>query len=151
MRTNGSMKGGQASPMFHTNGKKRGCAFENPEPSSPKVTCIGQVRVKTKKQGRKLRTRSQSQRRGTAATGVLAAQDQRWVHLPLTICEALRAFGAEFNAFYPAAPPVRQARKRRRRRLQDRAMELLWGGVSPVAVQEGEGKGREIELVVGER
>ena len=25
------------------NGKKRGCAFENPEPSSPKVICIGQT------------------------------------------------------------------------------------------------------------
>ncbi|KAK8620451.1 hypothetical protein V6N13_066929 [Hibiscus sabdariffa] len=44
LRSNGSMKGGQASPMFPvtSHGKKRGGSFENPEPSSPKVTCIGQ-------------------------------------------------------------------------------------------------------------
>ncbi|KAF2297508.1 hypothetical protein GH714_024743 [Hevea brasiliensis] len=29
------MKGGQASPMFPTNGKKCGCALKNPKPSSP--------------------------------------------------------------------------------------------------------------------
>ena len=28
-------------------------------------------------------------------------RNQKWVHLPLTICEALRAFGAEFNCFLP--------------------------------------------------
>ncbi|KAJ7948700.1 Chloroplast protein HCF243 [Quillaja saponaria] len=132
LRSNGSMKGGQASPMFPTGGKKRGCAFENPEPSSPKVTCIGQVRVKTKKQGKKMRSRSK--RRGEASfrkteqnVQVVANPDlsqqnnqsfqyqnhqnlqqecvrhrnQRWVHLPLTICEALRAFGAEFSCFLP--------------------------------------------------
>nr|GMD74996.1 DNA ligase 1-like isoform X1 [Ipomoea batatas] len=43
LRTNGSIKAGQASPMFPSFAKKRGSAFENPEPSSPKVTCIGQV------------------------------------------------------------------------------------------------------------
>ncbi|KAL0362653.1 UNVERIFIED_CONTAM: hypothetical protein Scaly_1220500 [Sesamum calycinum] len=60
LRTNGSLKGG-ASPFFTTTGKKRGCAFENPEPSSPKVTCIGQVRVKTKKKVKQ--SRSLSKRR----------------------------------------------------------------------------------------
>lgn len=59
LRSNGSLKGGQFSPMFPSGGKKCGAAgIENPEPSSPKVTCIGQVRVKTRKQGKKLRTRS---------------------------------------------------------------------------------------------
>lgn len=53
LKSNGSMKGGQASPMFPTGGKKRGCGFENPEPSSPKVTCIGQVRVRQRNKGRK--------------------------------------------------------------------------------------------------
>ncbi|KAJ1423155.1 hypothetical protein SESBI_12597 [Sesbania bispinosa] len=65
LKSNGSMKGGQASPMFPTGGKRRGVGFENPEPSSPKVTCIGQVRVKTKKQGKKMRARSK--RRGEAS------------------------------------------------------------------------------------
>ncbi|KAM7277858.1 hypothetical protein ACFE04_004992 [Oxalis oulophora] len=43
LRTNGSLRcsTGQASPMFPSNVKKRvGGGFENPEPSSPKVTCI---------------------------------------------------------------------------------------------------------------
>ncbi|KAK1307246.1 hypothetical protein QJS10_CPA10g01109 [Acorus calamus] len=52
LRSNGSIKGGQ-SPMFpasvSSTQKKKGDAFEALEPSSPKVTCIGQVRVKTMK------------------------------------------------------------------------------------------------------
>ncbi|KDO58522.1 hypothetical protein CISIN_1g041472mg [Citrus sinensis] len=141
LRNSGSLKGGQASPMFPataTNGKKRGCSFENPEPSSPKVTCIGQVRVKTKKQGKKMRARSRREvsfrRTEQGATNIsinsastnsncnshnnldvnhyqdfvqghpqecLPHRNQRWVHLPVTICEALRTFGAEFNCFLP--------------------------------------------------
>ncbi|EPS62552.1 hypothetical protein M569_12237, partial [Genlisea aurea] len=53
LRSNGSVKGSQTSPFLAVTGKKRGCSFENPEPSSPKVTCIGQVRVKTKKKKKK--------------------------------------------------------------------------------------------------
>ncbi|VFQ64315.1 unnamed protein product [Cuscuta campestris] len=126
LRSNGSIKAGQASPMFP---KKRGSAFENPEPSSPKVTCIGQVRVKTKKKVK--HTRSLSNRRGdlsfrkldqgtTTEDGsqslhslqgqrsssvhyqeCVPHRNQRWVHLPLTICEALRTFGAEFSCLFP--------------------------------------------------
>ncbi|KAJ9182942.1 hypothetical protein P3X46_006872 [Hevea brasiliensis] len=190
LRTNGSMKGGQASPMFHTNGKKRGCSFENPEPSSPKVTCIGQVRVKTKKQGRKLRTRSQSQRRGEVSfrrvdqtnssnannlepsthhdfahnvnnqflnqqqqQECLPHRNQRWVHLPLTICEALRAFGAEFNCFLPCRSSCAASEKEKEEKAAGSSNGSSCGAAVArwlVAVQEGEGKGREIELVVGE-
>ncbi|GMI74167.1 hypothetical protein HRI_001086000 [Hibiscus trionum] len=81
-----SLKSGQqqASPMFSNGGnKKKGPGFENPEPSSPKVTCIGQVRVNKskKKQGKKLRAcRSNN------------GECKKWVHLPLTVCQALRAF-----------------------------------------------------------
>ncbi|KAM7251715.1 hypothetical protein ACFE04_023598 [Oxalis oulophora] len=99
--------------------KKRasGGGFENPEPSSPKVSCIGQVRVKTKiKQARKNRTqtRSKSCRRNLSFRKLdgdfeipnyqfqqqegFADRNQRWVHFPATIC---RAFGAEFNCFLP--------------------------------------------------
>ncbi|KAI4388127.1 hypothetical protein MLD38_000485 [Melastoma candidum] len=53
LKANASIRGGHASPMFPLEGKKRGCAHEEHEPSSPKVTCIGHVRVKTKKQGKK--------------------------------------------------------------------------------------------------
>ncbi|OAY54824.1 uncharacterized protein LOC110611824 [Manihot esculenta] len=190
LRTNGSMKGGQASPMFPTNGKKRGCAFENPEPSSPKVTCIGQVRVKTKKQGKKLRLRSHSQRRGevsfrrvdqTNSTNTnnlepsihqdfahnvnnqflnqqqqqerLPHRNQRWVHLPLTICEALRAFGAEFNCFLPCRSSCTASEKEKEEKAAGSSNGSSCVAVLArwlVTVQEGEGKGREIELVVGE-
>ncbi|KAJ6979680.1 hypothetical protein NC653_027737 [Populus alba x Populus x berolinensis] len=187
LRSNGSMRGGQASPMFPTNGKKRGCAFENPEPSSPKVTCIGQVRVKTKKQGKKLRTRSK--RRGEVSfrrvdqnsntlegsnnnhdlinnqflnqqqqqQEGLSHRNQRWVHFPVTICEALRAFGAEFNCFLPCRSSCMASEKEKEENTaaagSNNNGSSSCGAVFArwlVAVQEGEGKGKEIELVVGE-
>ncbi|XP_068666064.1 uncharacterized protein [Aristolochia californica] len=112
LRHNGSLKGGQASPMFLTTSKKKGCAFDTPEPTSPKVTCIGQVRVKTKKQGKKIRVRSKkrgelSLRRSqegkdqAAEEGRLGRRHQRCVSLPLGICKALRTFAADFNCFQP--------------------------------------------------
>ncbi|KAK8488517.1 hypothetical protein V6N11_045080 [Hibiscus sabdariffa] len=95
VRNNSSLKSGQqqASPMF-SNGKKKGPGFDNPEPSSPKVTCIGQVRVNKgrKKQGKKLRA-CRSDNGGGNGT---CQECKKWVHLPLTMCEALRAFGAEY-------------------------------------------------------
>ncbi|KAL4619737.1 hypothetical protein ACB092_06G101900 [Castanea dentata] len=191
LRSNGSMKGGQASPMFPTGAKKRGCAFENPEPSSPKVTCIGQVRVKTKKQGKKLRTRSK--RRGEASFRRVEQQNtslnvtqqevnvqnnsqfqsqqllqqqqqqqhecsphrnQRWVHLPVTICEGLRAFGAELNCFLPCRSSCMREKEEKAERSEGGGNESSCGAVFArwlVAMQESEGKGeREIELVVGE-
>ncbi|XVF18764.1 hypothetical protein REPUB_Repub11eG0051400 [Reevesia pubescens] len=198
LKSNGSMKGGQASPMFPTNGKKRGCAFENPEPSSPKVTCIGQVRVKTKKQGKKFRA-CRSKRRGEVSFRKVdhnnvnnggsngldssSCQDynmghflsnnshhqqqqecKKWVHLPLTICEALRSFGAEFNCFLPCRSSC-MANQRDKEEKNGGSVGANNGnghgnGSSScgavfarwlVAVQEGEeeGKEREIELVVG--
>ncbi|KAJ6292881.1 hypothetical protein OIU76_026497 [Salix suchowensis] len=189
LRSNGSMKGGQASPMFPTNGKKRGCAFENPEPSSPKVTCIGQVRVKTKKQGKKLRTRSKrrgeisfrrvdqnsntfegstnhhdlinnqflNQQQQQQEQEGLSHRNQRWVHLPVTICEALRAFGAEFNCFLPCRSSCMASEKEKEEKTAAAGSNNNGGSSCGaifarwlVAVQEGEGKGKEIELVVGE-
>uniref|UniRef100_A0A5B7B824 Uncharacterized protein n=1 Tax=Davidia involucrata TaxID=16924 RepID=A0A5B7B824_DAVIN len=188
LRSNGSMKGGQASPMFPTGTKKRGCGFDNAEPSSPKVTCIGQVRVKTKKQGKKMRTLSK--RRGgevsfrkaaeqTGREGVVLNQshsqthqtnannqyqqqeclphrNQRWVHLPLTICEALRAFGAEFSCLFPCRSSCFSTSEREK---EEKAAGSTESGQSScgavfarwlVALQDGEGgKGREIEMVVG--
>ncbi|KAK1318995.1 hypothetical protein QJS10_CPB04g00281 [Acorus calamus] len=85
--------------------RKKGDAFEALEPSSPKVTCIGQVRVKTmKNHHHNNHLRSRSRRRGgevsfrkeemvETTTECLPSRNQRWVHLPLSICEALRAFG----------------------------------------------------------
>ena len=91
LRSNGSIKGGggggQASPMFPTGGggkRRGGCGFENPEPSSPKVTCIGQVRVKTKKQGKKMRARSK--RRGEASFRKGEQHQQQQVVIPNQIC-----------------------------------------------------------------
>ncbi|KAE8703279.1 hypothetical protein F3Y22_tig00110472pilonHSYRG00197 [Hibiscus syriacus] len=166
LKTNGSMQGGQASPMFPTNGKKRGCAFENPEPSSPKVTCIGQVRVKTNKQGKKFRACG-SKRRGevsfrkvenvngsldtSSCQGHVLSSNKKWVHLPMTICEALRAFGAEFNCFLPCRSSCMASQRDK----EEKARGSGGGSCGTVcarwlvAVQEGEGKGKEIELVVG--
>ncbi|XP_040986577.1 uncharacterized protein LOC121234632 [Juglans microcarpa x Juglans regia] len=193
LKSSGSMKGGQASPMFPTGGKKRGCAFENPEPSSPKVTCIGQVRVKTKKHGKKMRTRSKrrgeasfrrvEQQNSTVVTHqelniqnnvnrqfqshqilqqqhqeCLPHRNQRWVHLPVTICEALRAFGAEFNCFLPCRSSCMTSEREKEEKAARSDGGESGNGSSCGAVfgrwlvtmQEGEGKGREIELVVGE-
>ncbi|KAK3030256.1 hypothetical protein RJ639_039839 [Escallonia herrerae] len=186
LRTNGSMKGGQASPMFPTGGKKRGCAFENPEPSSPKVTCIGQVRVKTKKQGRKMRTlskrhngeasfrkieqardgicRNQSQNQTCQASsssqyqnqqqqGFLPQKNQRWV-----ICEALRAFGAEFSCLFPCKSSCfsnsERVKEEKTAAVEEDGEQGSCGAMFArwlVGLQDGEGggKGREIELVVG--
>lgn len=190
LRSSGSMKGGQSSPMFPTGNKKRGGAFENPEPSSPKVTCIGQVRVKTKKQGKKLRTRSGRRgevsfrkiEQGTTQELQLSHQhsgfqqqqqqeclrhrNQRWVHLPLTICEALRAFGAEFNCFLPCRSSCLSTSEREKEEKasgsngsNDTSCESEGSNTRScgavfarwlVALQEGEVKRRDIELVVGE-
>ncbi|GLT69715.1 hypothetical protein SLA2020_418440 [Shorea laevis] len=203
LRSNGSIKGGQASPMFPAIGKKRGCALENPEPSSPKVTCIGQVRVKTKKQGKKIRARSK--RRGevsfrkmdhnsnggatamaaspsTSSLDMCSHQDynrghflhssshhhqqsqqqecRKWVHFPVTICEALRAFGAELNCLLPCRSScmANQREKVEKAAGSDEESNRSGNGSSCgavfarwlLAVQEGEGKERNIEVVVGE-
>lgn len=190
LRANGSLKGGQASPMFPATGKKRGSGFENPEPTSPKVTCIGQVRVKTKKKVKQ--TRSLSKRRSGSgevsfrkieqATEAFSQTDdrlllrnqrysqgnssvhyqqqecvshrnQRWVHLPLTICEALRAFGAEFSCLFPCRSSCFSTNEREKEEKGGENNEhRSCGAVFArwlVAVQDGEGgKRRDIELVV---
>ncbi|RVW18092.1 hypothetical protein CK203_109243 [Vitis vinifera] len=156
LRSNGSMKGGQSSPMFPAAGKKRGCAFENPEPSSPKVTCIGQVRVKTKKQGKKMRSRSK--RRGevsfrkldhTAEGGVVHQghghhlQTQQEFQLLPSVSLLVHIWGereggeGNWGEWLPAAGGASTS--------SCGAVFARW----LVALQEGE-KGREIELVVGE-
>uniref|UniRef100_K4DCT9 Uncharacterized protein n=1 Tax=Solanum lycopersicum TaxID=4081 RepID=K4DCT9_SOLLC len=122
LKANGSIKGGQSPATFPTTtGKKRGSSFDNPEPSSPKVTCIGQVKMKTKKKVRQTRNLSnrrsdisfrklEEEKRGVliqnqrSSSVHLQAQDQcavahrnqRWVHLPVTIYEALREFSCLF-------------------------------------------------------
>ncbi|KAK6774749.1 hypothetical protein RDI58_029988 [Solanum bulbocastanum] len=125
LKANGSIKGGQSPATFPTTtGKKRGSGFDNPEPSSPKVTCIGQVKMKTKKKVRQTRNLSnrrsdisfrkleeergvliQNQRSSSvhlqvqdqcAAAVAVAHRNQRWVHLPVTIYEALREFSCLF-------------------------------------------------------
>ncbi|XP_030550133.2 uncharacterized protein LOC115755033 [Rhodamnia argentea] len=190
LRSNGSLKGaGQASPMFPTNGKKRGSAFENPEPSSPKVTCIGQVRVKTKKQGKKLRARSKrgggggevSFRKLEISNGApsteatqsfyfqnqqgnnqecLPHRNQRWVHFPVTICEALRTFGSDWNCFLPCRSSCMSKEEKTEGGANNgenghsgNHNSSSCGAVIArwlVALQEGEGRGREVEIIVGD-
>ncbi|XP_047342818.1 F-actin-monooxygenase MICAL3-like [Impatiens glandulifera] len=166
LRTNGSIKGAQ-SPMFpNIAGKKRGSAFENPEPSSPKVTCIGQVRVKTKKQGRKMRTLSSrrcttggndaaggdvSFRQVGTATDHSRQRNQRWVHLPLTICEALRGIGADLNCLFPcrSSSPSSSCFSGGERNPKSSSCGAVFERWF-VTIEGEKGSGREIELVVGE-
>ncbi|TKW16819.1 hypothetical protein SEVIR_5G324900v4 [Setaria viridis] len=116
LRNSGSLKGGQ-SPMFpsgSTGGGRRGRGgFEPAEPSSPKVTCIGQVRVKGGKRKAKHASaaalRSRSRRGGVGGGGSAEAsfrragddrdgpqgKNQGWVYqIPVNICEALKTFGS---------------------------------------------------------
>nr|GEW54864.1 hypothetical protein [Tanacetum cinerariifolium] len=114
LKTSRSIKGGVSPAMFPTIGKKRGSGFDNPEPSSPKVTCIGQVRVKSEKKHaknnitsslsrkRKLdHSLSQTHSQHLECLHSQRSNNQRWVHLPLTICEALRTFGSEVSCLFP--------------------------------------------------
>ncbi|KAI5020359.1 hypothetical protein ZWY2020_045247 [Hordeum vulgare] len=116
LRNSGSLKGGQ-SPMFPpgtASGGRRGRGGMEPaEPSSPKVTCIGQVRVKggkrKPKHGSAAALRSRSRRGGLSGSeasfrrgvddrdGGLhpGAKNQGWVYqIPVNICEALKTFGS---------------------------------------------------------
>ncbi|CAN4096969.1 unnamed protein product [Withania somnifera] len=106
LKANGSIKGGQSPATFPTTmGKKRGSSFDNPEPSSPKVTCIGQVKMKTKTKVRQ--TRSLSNRRSGVSfrkveqaapeeRGLLIQNQKTTASLPLTMYEALREFSCLF-------------------------------------------------------
>lgn len=116
------------STAVGTRSRKKNGSFESAEPTSPKVTCIGQVRVKTsmKKMKKKklqqqnkgavvMRSRSRmkgsgemsfrrSDQRGEEVEGVFVgtSQNQKWVHFPLgNMCEAVRSFGSEINCFSP--------------------------------------------------
>ncbi|KAI3702816.1 hypothetical protein L6452_28568 [Arctium lappa] len=202
LRTSRSIKGGASPAMFPTTtGKKRTGGFENPEPSSPKVTCIGQVRVKSKKKhGKRLRTLSRRHSTGDVSFRKLdhsrdgfsrsqklgpnyhqgggsnsfgsSNQDNlpeqrnnpnpRWVHLPLTICEALRAFGSEFSCLFPCrsscfSPATEREKEEKTAAGGDRQSSGSCAAVFTrwlVAFQDGNdggrGGGREIELVVGD-
>ncbi|KAM0040233.1 hypothetical protein Hdeb2414_s0012g00391421 [Helianthus debilis subsp. tardiflorus] len=118
-----SIKGGASPAMFPVTGKKRGCGFDNPEPSSPKVTCIGQVRVKTKKKhGKNVRRRklehSRSQRQHfkclhNSNSNNNNNNNQRWVHIPLTICETLRTFGSEVSCLFPCGSSTEKMEEER--------------------------------------
>nr|KAJ0212911.1 hypothetical protein LSAT_V11C400223290 [Lactuca sativa] len=124
LRNSRSIKGGASPVIFPTIGKKRGSSFENPESSSPKVTCIRQVRVKSKKKHTKNlslsrrrsadevsfrrfehsgnRFGSQSQNIGSNQECLpLQRNNQRWIHLLLTICEGLRVFGSKVSFLFP--------------------------------------------------
>ncbi|EOA32270.1 hypothetical protein CARUB_v10015530mg [Capsella rubella] len=186
LRTSGSFKNASAgvlnSPMFGANGgrKRSGSAYENTttnnnniEPSSPKVTCIGQVRVKTRKHvKKKMRARSRRKSGGDTSFRRSAdlndggsgsgcrfdASENRWVHLPVTICESLRSFGSELNCFFPCRSSCTENSHGDGRRVESNNEGCGGGGNSCgavftrwfVAVEETSGgKRREIELVVG--
>ncbi|KAK1389285.1 hypothetical protein POM88_017463 [Heracleum sosnowskyi] len=175
LKSSGSIKNGQASPMFPTGNKKRGSGFDNPEPSSPKVTCIGQVRVKTKKQGKKMRNLSrrpsgemsfrkvehgQIQRQSSVNSihhqqECSSHRNQRWVHLPLTICETLRGFGSEFSCLFPCKSSCFSGEKEERDGRESGGRTCVdvfakWLVAVEDESRERGGERRDIELVVEE-
>ncbi|XP_020575253.1 uncharacterized protein LOC110021191 [Phalaenopsis equestris] len=160
LRSSGSVKGGQ-SPMFPSGvplaGRKKGCSFEAAEPSSPKVTCIGQVRVKAKKKVKSTKmARSRSQRARECCPG----RNQSWVHqLPLSICEALRGIGSEFSCFVPCGGRAAKEKGVAETRMVKSASSSSCGAVMAkwlLAVQENEedvkrGETVEVGFLVRER
>ncbi|XP_022851505.1 uncharacterized protein LOC111373231, partial [Olea europaea var. sylvestris] len=155
---NGSLKGGQASPFLANNGKKRGCGFENPEPSSPKVTCIGQVRVKTKKKVKQARKGNgevglhpNEERICSAHYQHRQDRNQRWVHLPVTICESLSClFPCKSSCFSTSerekVEKVNGSRVNEDGHISCGAVFTRW----LVSLNDGEGgRRRAIELVMG--
>eukprot|EP01018_Ginkgo_biloba_P029370 Gb_08135 [translate_table: standard] len=92
-----SRRKGQSSPMFPVLLRRRNSNYETTgEPSSPKVTCIGQVRVKSK----------QRKRWNSGEENY-----KKWSHIfdfRKELYEALRSFGAELNCFLPrnGVPPT---------------------------------------------
>ncbi|VVA97686.1 unnamed protein product [Arabis nemorensis] len=157
LRTSGSLKNGVLnSPMFGVNGRKRS----------------GSVRVKTRKHvKKKMRARSRRKNGDTSFRRNSGdqndgggcrfdASENRWVHLPVTICESLRAFGSELNCFFPCRSSctdnTHHNRDRDGRRVENHDGDGCGGGNSCgavftrwfVAVEETPGgKRREIELV----
>ncbi|PWZ54278.1 hypothetical protein Zm00014a_035831 [Zea mays] len=113
LRNSGSLKGCQ-SPMFPSGstggGRRSRGGFEPAEPSSPKVTCIGQVRVKGGKRKPKhtsAATLHSCSRRGGVGSAEVSfrragddrdgpqSKNQGWVYqIPVNICEALKTFGS---------------------------------------------------------
>lgn len=82
-------------------------------------------------------------------------RNQRWVHLPISICEALRSFGAEFSCLLPCKSSCfsTEREKAEKQSGSSTGNENGCGAVFArwlVSVNDGEGgKRREIELVVG--
>ncbi|KAI4320722.1 hypothetical protein MLD38_034171 [Melastoma candidum] len=173
LKANASIKGGHASPMFPPGGKKRGCAPEEHEPSSPKVTCIGHVRVKTK-QGKKPDANHHyhhsgevSFRRvevGTTGLPRSGRQDsnlmssQQQMSSGVEACRKFRMFGVEWSCFQPCRSSCSE--KGRVGGGGGEIKEESDGGGSCGAViarwlvalhegPDGKGGGRKIELVVG--
>lgn len=85
-------KGGHSSPMFPVLLRKKNAscrdllAEEDEEPSSPKVTCIGQVRVKSK------------QRKGAES---LKRWSNHMIDFRKEVCHGLRSLGVESSCFFP--------------------------------------------------
>ncbi|KAI0488953.1 hypothetical protein KFK09_028792 [Dendrobium nobile] len=159
LRSSGSVKGGQ-SPMFPSGvplaGRKKGCAFEAAEPSSPKVTCIGQVRVKAKK---KVKSTAMARSRSKRGRDCCPGRNQSWVHqLPLSICEALRGIGSDFNCFVPCGARTGKEKGIGETRMVRSASSSSCGAVVAkwlLAVQENEeevkgGEKVEVGLLVRE-
>ncbi|XP_076924466.1 uncharacterized protein LOC143586902 [Bidens hawaiensis] len=130
LRTNRSIKGAASPATFPATGKKKGGNFDNQEPSSPKVTCIGQVRIKSKKKQAK-RLRSLSRRRSSG---------------DITFRRKSTSLGSSFGSNQDTFPEQRKWGESGQEFRSCSAVLTRW----LVAVQDGGGSRRDIELVVGD-
>ena len=76
----------------------------------------------------------------------LPHRTQKWVHLPLMICEALRGFGAEFNCFLPYRSSCMTSEKEK----EKKGVRSEDGRSCGVIFARWLVASREIQLVVGE-
>lgn len=131
-------------------GRKKGAAFESAEPSSPKVTCIGQVRVKSKKKKAKnYVARSRSGREASFRRSESAAAASR-SRKTVSICDALRSFGSELNCFVPcgwscSARGEEETAKRSAKRRSSSCGAVFARWLMAIEEGDGEGKGGEIK------
>lgn len=77
---------------------------------------------------------------------------RKWAHFPVTICEALRTFGAEFNCFLPCRSSCMANQREKEEKAAGSDGDSNRSGCGAVFGRwlMVEGKEREIELVVGE-
>ena len=91
LKNSGSLKGGQSPATIPAGNRRKSFPVEVAEPSSPKVTCIGQVKVKTARMKQKTKRKKKKKTSKRSCSPING------------FCEAVRSFGSELNCFSPCS------------------------------------------------